>query len=1190
MPKWTKEQEAAIKSRGSNLLVSAAAGSGKTAVLVERILRLIIDDEVNIDELLIVTFTNAAAGEMRERIAQAVIKELENKSPKEEHLRRQLTLLNKATIATLHAFCIEVVRKHFHFIDVDPSFRIGDTTETLILKQEAIEELLEDEYGKEKEEFFGLVEAFGGRREDLELQTLIIKIYDFIQSQPYPLIWLYDKVKCFSMSLSEFEDSLWIKTIKQSILLRIKGIKDLLMEASEICNKPMGPYGYQKAITNDIAIVDNLVSGLELELNSFYQVLLEVNHETLGRCKDIDENLKEDAKKLRNQAKDGIKKLRDDFFAASPEEYVEDLNKFAPMMEHLAYLVEAFHGLYQQKKSDKGIVDFNDLEHFALKLLENQLVAKEYQERFKYIFIDEYQDSNIVQETIIQRIQRDKNLFMVGDVKQSIYRFRLADPTLFIEKYNTFSIREDDPNRRVDLAKNFRSRPEILDGVNLIFKNIMSNTVGEIEYTDEVYLNPGGEFPASPDKALELHIVEKDFVVEDEDIDDLEELEDIEVEAKIVTQRIKDLLKEQIYDAKINTYRKIEYRDIVVLLRATRNWAASFLEVFLQEGLPAYADAGSGYFEAIEVNLFVNLLKVLDNKRQDIPLISVMRSPIGGFTVDELITVRMEYKEKSFFKAITKYIEEKDDFLKEKLVNFIDNVENWSREARYIKMDELIWKLYTDTGYYHYVGAMPGGIQRQANLRILLDRANQFQKTSIRGLFNFITFIEKLQSNKGDMGSAKILSENDNVIRLMSIHKSKGLEFPVVIVAGLGKQFNLRDLNNRMLLHKDLGIGPDYVDPNIRVIRETIAKLAMKDQIKLGSLSEEMRILYVALTRPKDKLILVGSVKQLKRKCKKWGRNLTDYAIAAARTNLDWICSVLMKHEDGYLLRQIAEIETSEKDLFKDNSRWNIEIYNRLDLARERKRLNEGKDTLKDKLKSYKEGAVTPYHKLIEKRLNWSYPQREAVKIPSKLSVTDIKQAHINKIEHLGFKIPQLIKIPKFIDSSNALTAAERGTVLHFVMQHLDLTTQLSKKGIEEQLDGMVKKELLTELEVASVNLEKIENFFSSEIGKRLINAEDINREVPFNIRKTASEVLDGVQSDEPLLVQGVIDCYFKEEEGIVLIDYKSDYVFEGGRDVIVSKYKTQLDLYQEAIELIHGERIKERYIYLFDIDEAVKI
>ncbi|KAB3533440.1 helicase-exonuclease AddAB subunit AddA [Alkaliphilus serpentinus] len=1191
MTRWTKQQQEAINNRGQNLLVSAAAGSGKTAVLVERIIKLIIEDKIHIDEMLIVTFTNAAAGEMRERIAKAILGALEKEGDKDPHIRKQLTLLNKATIATLHSFCIQVVKKHFHAVDIDPSFRIADTTETLILQQEIMEDLIEEEYMKGEETFFNLVEAFGGSKDDAELQQLIMKLHQFIQSQPYPIKWLEEKTQDFMMDVEDFEESLWGKTIKTGIEIQLKGILDLLYEAKEICMNPAGPHVYLEAIEDDIVQVEELMEAVTLRLEDFSIRLQAIEYKTLSRAsKDFDEALKEEVKSLRNKSKDTIKKLLSTYFEAPLQDRIADLKDLYPVMEYLTQLVDIFHNRFRQKKNQKGILDFNDLEHYTLEILEDDLVASEYRQAFSYIFIDEYQDSNIVQETIIRRIKRENNLFMVGDVKQSIYRFRLADPTLFIEKYDSFPADDSGINKRIDLSRNFRSRPEILAGVNFIFKSIMCKTIGEIDYTHDVALHPGREFPTIEEPSLQLHIIEKNLPEEFALEDELEELEDIEVEARIVAKTIKEALQKNIYDDQLGEFRRTQYRDIVVLLRATSNWASVFTEVFMEEGLPSYADINTGYFDAIEVKLFLSLLRILDNKRQDVPLISVMRSPIGGFSVDELITVRARYKEGSYFKAVEKYIKEEEDSLSTKLSTFLQRIGDWSKEARYMKMDEFIWKLFVDSGYYHYVGAMPGGQQRQGNLRVFLDRASQFQNTSIKGLFNFISFIEKLQNSRGDMGSAKILSENDDVIRLMSVHKSKGLEFPVVIVAGLGKQFNLRDASNRLLLHKDLGLGPDYVDHQLRVVRDTIAKLAMKERIKLESLSEEMRILYVALTRPKDKLILVGSVKDIEKKCEGWSRGLGLYGRATAKTALDWIASPLFIHPDGHLLRRLSNKEDSGRVLPHEESNWLIEFHNRGDVIIDKKHKDIEKNQLLDYLNDFNRGLSSNFKEDIYRRLDWIYPNKDAIKIPSKLSVTDIKKLHQNKDGALGYKIPPLIKIPKFIEEKDSLTAAERGTVLHFVLQHLDLKATLTMENILWQIDGMVKRELLTEVEAKSVLVERLVKFFDSPIGKRLLNAEEIYREVPFNLRMKAADFISDISIQEDLLVQGVIDCYFIEDDKAVLLDYKSDRILEGMEDVIVANYKEQLLLYKEAIEKISRTHVKESYLYLFDIDKAVKV
>lgn len=1192
MKNWTKEQKAAIDARESNLLVSAAAGSGKTAVLVERIIQIILQDKMDIDKLLIVTFTNAAAGEMRERIGDAIVKELEKQDENEEHLRRQITLLNKASITTLHAFCIEVVKKHFHFIDIDPTFRIGDVTETSILQLEALEELLENEYEKSNPSFIELVERFGGTREDTPLQDLILKIYRFIQSQPKPYQWLKDRVEDFNLDLENFEKSLWVYTIKEGIEIHLKGAIDLLKEAKELCNRPDGPSKYAEAIEDDIKQIEDLQRILEEGIETFYKKIGGFKHKALGRGKqEVSEVLKEEVKSLREKVKDILKAIKKDIFALSPQEYLEDLKILYPLMLYLWQLVESFGRLYANKKNERGIVDFNDLEHYALTILENHKAAKEYQDRFQYIFIDEYQDSNIVQETLIHAIKREDNIFMVGDVKQSIYRFRLADPTLFIEKYESFQLGEGALNRRIDLSKNFRSRKEVLAGANYLFKHIMSKTLGEINYNEEAYLYEGRSFEAIKDPSIEVKIIEKDFEFEEEIEGEIEELEDIEVEARIVASRIKELLKEEIYDSEEKKHRPIQYKDIVVLMRTTQNWAETFLETFIRENIPAYADASTGYFEAIEINMFMNLLKIIDNKRQDLPLLSVMRSPIGKFAVGQLMEIRICHKEGSFYEAMEAYISVHDDDLTKKLKSFIIQLNQWADEARFMKIDEFIWKLFIDTGYFYYVGAMPGGQQKQANLRILLDRASQFEKTSIKGLFNFIKFIEKLERNKGDMGAAKILGENDNVVRIMSIHKSKGLEFPVVITAGLGKNFNLRDINADVLMHKDLGLGPKFVDLKLRTYRDTIAKLAMRDKIKMESLSEEMRILYVAMTRPIDKLILVGSTKNLIKQVEKWSKNINPYTLSSARNYLDWIGMVVTKHPDGEPLRQAAEIELQSDKLMEDSSRWSISILNRQHIVLEELKTTDLKKDIREKLENFQLEEFTPFKEKIDAILNWKYPHERATTIPSKLSVSQIKKSTIANMDSISYSIPNLVRRPKFMEDTKAFTAAEKGTILHFVLQHLDFKMVENQNYLKEQMEMMIAKELLTEEEAKTVDIAKIEGLLASDLGKRMIRSNKIFREVPFNIKKKASDVILGLEDcDESLLVQGIIDCYFEEDGKLVLVDYKSDYIPNGDISIILKKYEIQLQLYREALEKITGKEVKESYLYLLDINRAVEL
>ncbi|MBB6217673.1 ATP-dependent helicase/nuclease subunit A [Anaerosolibacter carboniphilus] len=1193
MVRWTEGQQQAIDARKSNLLVAAAAGSGKTAVLVERIIQLIIKDRVDIDGLLIVTFTNAAAGEMRERIGAALLQEMEKGNENEEHLRRQMNLLNRASISTLHSFCIDVVRKYFHLLEVDPNFRIGDSTETSIMKMEAIEELFEGEYEKSDDTFIGLVERFGATKHDLPLQGLVMGLYEFIQSQPYPLNWLKEKIEDFSMDLFQFEESPWYQAIRDQIEVELMGAKEAFEEGKLGCEKSGGPEGYREAILDDLRIVEELLIGIRTSLSCFYEVLQTVNHKRLGKIpKGVEETLKDEVKAAREKGKDILKGIHESVLSKKPEAYIQDLNDLYPYMVYLFQMINDFHQLYKEKKQEKGIVDFNDLEHFALDALTHEQVAKEYQRKFEYIFVDEYQDSNIVQETILSHIKKEDNLFMVGDVKQSIYRFRLADPSLFIQKYETFERAEGTICRRIDLSKNFRSRVQIIDGVNYIFKHIMTKEFGEIDYDESAYLYKGADDQPIEDPSIELFLLDKGSQFDEEELlEELEALEDPMMEARIAAKRIKELLNTQIFDHKLQEYRQVEYRDIVILLRTTKSWAQGFLETFMAEGIPAYADVNAGYFETIEINIFMNLLKLVDNKRQDIPLLSVMRSPIGGFTTEELIQIRIQSKSPTYFEAVQAYMEQDSDELQKKLRDFMDRLRSWKDASRYLNIDELIWKLLIDTGYYYYVGSMPGGIQRQANLRILFDRARQFQKTSIKGLFHFIKFIDKLQSSSGDMGTAKILSENDNVVRIMSIHKSKGLEFPVVFVAGMGKQFNLMDINAPVLFHKELGVGPKYVDPDLRHYTDTIAKIAMKNRIRLETLSEEMRILYVAYTRPKDKLILIGSITNVKNAVKRWMKPMNPFHLSKAKRYLDWVCPALMRHQDGEALRGLVDTHWRPGKIIEDPSHWKITLLGPQDVRREEREKNILKRDFQELLRNFNMETASEFKEVIHQRLNWIYPYDVATKIPSKLSVSEIKRLSSKKLEYLGHTIPPLTRMPKFMEGKKQFTGAEKGIIVHFVMQHVDLRRIHTLEEIEIQIKEMVEKELLKAEEAASVDREKIVKFFRTSIGQRILQSPRVFREVPFNYMGKAKDVVPELEGlKENLLIQGVIDCYFEEEDGIVLVDYKTDYMGQDNVEEIVTQYRVQIDLYRDALEAILNKKVKEAYLYLFHLDKEVKL
>ncbi len=1269
MREWTKEQENAITARNSNLLVAAAAGSGKTAVLVERIIQLIIKDKVDIDRMLVATFTHAAAGEMRERISAALLAELEKKDENEEHLRNQMNLLNRASINTLHAFCTDVVRKYFHLIDVDPNFRIGDSTETSIMKLEALDELLESEYEKESSSFLSLVEMFGGGKDDAPLQNLVLQAYEFIQSKPNQLIWLKTRAGDFNMNEEEFARCPWVQSLIQQLRINLSGARDLFSEALQITEMVQGPLAYQPALIEDVQTIEQLLMALNQGISSLYEQLATVQYPRLGRVsKDTDAVLQEEVKELRAQGKKVIETIQSKIFFQSPKQFHQDLNELYSEIEYLCTLLTHFTMLYRGKKSDKGIVDFNDLEHYALDILAQKEVAEEYQRKYAYIFVDEYQDSNLVQEIILNCIKKEDNLFLVGDVKQSIYRFRLADPSLFLGKYADFQTGAEGLNRRIDLRKNFRSRREIIEGINCIFKQIMSRHFGEIEYDEDAYLYPGVDCQddtsgdtASP--ALELYLIEKKPALLDADeepaVEEVEEPGAIELEARVVAARIQELCGQSFYDSQQACYRPLEYRDIVVLMRATRQRADVFAETFRAVGIPVYADVDRGYFQTLEINIFMNLLKVIDNKRQDIPLLSVLRSPIGKFAIDDLIAIRVGSQGVTYYEAIEEYIAQHSDELQVRLEAFICQLNAWKEAARYTAMDELIWKLLLETGYYYYVGAMPGGMQRQANLRVLFNRASQFQTTSLKGLFHFIKFVDKMQAGSGDMGMAKILGENDNVVRIMSIHKSKGLEFPVVILAGMGNGFNLSDTKASVLFHKDLGIGPYYVNPEMRIKKDTIARFAMKNIIKMESLAEEMRILYVACTRARDKLIMVGSLSDLPRRAKTWSKKISPFQLAQARCHLDWVGPVVLRHRDGLKVRELAVVNWEDREFSTEEFRWRVEIISRSQATQ-----GEGQQPTTDRdfqkiLQDFQPTQNSPEQELIEQRLNWQYPYREAVRIPSKLSVSQIKNMQARGLASLGLNIPQMAKRPRFITAEiagaggSSFSGAEKGSIMHFVMQHLDLKRlsnligerqrtsgvpegcnligerqrtsgvpegcNISGQGAPEvpatlnsdqrehrwypkgegcsgeeiaaQIREMVKQELLREEEAAEVDVARVWNFFRSDLGQRVLKAGKIYREVPFNLVCRASSIIAGLENcEEELLLQGVIDLYFWEGEEMVLVDYKTDWITSENREELIDKYRNQVELYKTALENIQGHPVKDSYLYLFYCDEEVKL
>ena len=1185
---WTKEQQQAIYEKGRNILVAAAAGSGKTAVLVERIINKIINEQVDIDQLLVVTFTNAAAAEMRERVLNAIYKKIDE-DPENERLQRQITLLNKSSICTIDSFCLDVVKNNFFELDISQNFRIGDTTEIEILKQDVIEDIFEEKYENQDEDFKTLINTYTSYKDDTPLKELILKIYTYIQSNPFPEAWLNEKIEMFN--LKEKLDQDFSKTIWGQMLLKeveeiiTDGIIKLKAESKKLSVEEELKTYYQ-IINDDIEKLEMIKTNLD-SWNKAYELVTELKFKTWVSNKKITLEEKDIAKEIRDEVKDSLKKVTDKILIFNSEEANQDINDMYEILKKLEKLILEFGTMFEKAKKDRNIADFSDIEHNALKILLNENkepteIAKKYQEKYKEIAIDEYQDSNLVQEYILTSVSNGKNIFMVGDVKQSIYKFRQARPDLFLNKYKNYKLKEnieDNDNLKIQLFKNFRSREEVLDFTNLIFENIMSEDLGELNYDENEYLNLGANYQeTNQDLKAEIDILNLDEEENIEDIDEeeTERLEDIEIEAEFVAQRIKELIdnKFQVYDVKKQEKRDIQYKDIVVLLRSTKQSAPIFEKAIQNKNISVFSDSSAEYLESVEIQTIIDLLKIIDNPLQEIPLVAVMRSSIGKFTDNDLVKIRLSDKYDNFYNTMLKSQNDVDDELKNKIETFLNNLEMWRHEQEYLALDELIWKIYNDTGFYNYVALMTNGELRQANLKMLFEIAKQCESTSFKGLYNFINYIEKIKTSSKDMDSAKIIGENDNVVRIMSIHKSKGLEFPVVFLSGTGKQFNMQDLNDKILLHPEIGIGVKYIDYDRQIEYDTLSKQAMRNQIMLETLSEEMRVLYVALTRAKEKLIITGYSKNDADKQKKIDKDMSRYnkinpiLLKKYKSYMDWIRLVYLYNKADNL----AELKFYKKsDIIKNN-----QDTDKNEIVSEEiiKQLNDFK------INEQKSNEII-------KKLKYEYPYKKLTILPNKTSITEIKNAKLNKEEQYE------IEKPKFLqnDADIRITGSEKGTLIHLCMQKLDIRkSNYTIDDIRKLVNDLEFKQIITPLEAEAININKVYKFTQSSIWKDILQAKEVEREKPFYINLPANEVY-GDEFEGKVLVQGIIDLYYIDKnDNLILVDYKTDYVENNDENILVDKYKIQLELYKRALESAMERKVKKMYIYSTYLNKEILI
>jgi helicase-exonuclease AddAB, AddA subunit, Firmicutes type len=1198
--KWTNEQLQAIQEKNSNILVAAAAGSGKTAVLVERIIHKIIDEQMDIDKILVVTFTNAAASEMRERILEAIYKKLEE-NPENVHLQRQIILLNKASICTIHSFCLDVIHNHFYEIDLPSNFKIADTAEIDLLKQEVLDDLFEQKYTENDKNFIELLENYTNYRGDEALQELVLKIYKFIQSSPFPIKWLQEKLELLKIEDKDISQTIWGKLIIQTVDDDIQeSIMQLEVTKSKMALYPEMTKFYQ-TISEDIINLQDLQKYNSWD--ELYIKLLNFNFSKWPVDKKVINDLKEDSKEIRDKVKKHIKEKTAKLLSCSQEQAVKDLKIITPILEKLSNLVTEFTKNFAEKKKEKNCIDFNDIEHFALKILldENNNpteVAKKYKEKFEEIAIDEYQDSNLVQEAILTSISKGNNIFMVGDVKQSIYKFRQARPELFLQKYDEYKNKEEkaqEDNLKIQLFRNFRSRQNILNITNLVFESIMSKELGDINYNENEYLNYGANYPEPEEIKNYAGIAELDIIdlKEDESItafegeedeEEQERVEDDVLEAKFVANKIQELLNSNymVFDKK-QGYRKIRPKDIVILLRATSNLSPIYEKELSDLELPVFSDTSGTYLDTVEIQTILSVLKIIDNPLQDIPLVVVLRSSICNFTDNDLITIRLTDRNCNFYEALIKTRLICDGDLKNKIESFLEKLEKWKSISQYMPLDEFIWQIYLDTGYYQYVGLLPNGAMRQANLKTLFEKAKQYEKASFKGLFNFIQFIDKLKKQNGDLASAKLIGENEDVIKIMSIHKSKGLEFPVVFLCNSHKKFNMQDLNDNILLHQDIGFGPTIMDTTRKIKYSSIAKDAIKLKMKQETLSEEQRILYVALTRAKEKLYITGRSKDFTKYVQDKNKVLEMYEsenikldaklMKKANSYLDWIMYVYLFNQgrtitlkgESYKLSDIITLNVSnKKDLLKALAKE--EVVEQIDL----------KEKIEQILKNKSDEENKKSEQALKELLEWKYDYIVDTTLPTKSSVTKIKQEKIKLEEMLkGIESEEVeykkSYTPKFMQEDKKISSAEKGTLVHLCIQRLDERKDYELKDIQNMILNLVEKEIITQNEADAIDVNLIYQYTKSQLFEELRKAKEVHKEQPFYINIPAKDVVSEAEnSKKNILVQGIIDLYYIDKnDNLVLIDFKTDYISNepNAKEKILDKYKVQLEIYKTALE-----------------------
>lgn len=1249
---WTADQKSVIENRKGTLLVSAAAGSGKTAVLVQRILEWVVTEGRDIDEFLVVTFTRAAASQMRNKIRKA-LEELQERQPDNQHVIKQLSLIHHADITTIDSFCKELVSEHFQELEIDPSMRIMDETEGVLMQEDVLERVLEQAYERQSKEMQELHQYLNAIRSDDSIRNLLRRIQRQAESFPYPLQWLEQAEQdALVWEETELEQQPWIQMLVidiQSMMEEVRDIPPQVLAEYQCLDSAWRPKAYEKYCTyfqEECRMLESIAEASSyIELQRAFDNRNRVYKRFIWKNSGIPEShyLTE-----LWEAYSKVKKEASSYVSLTTAEIGEQQKGVSRVLHTILELTKSFLAEYKKEKTSKNCMDFSDVEHYALSVLvketaEGRLVltetAEQLQASYVEILIDEYQDSNDLQEAILTSIARREqeeysNLFMVGDMKQSIYKFRMARPKLFQEKYERFSSdwTEDTLVRKVELKQNFRSRRTVLEAVNAVFYQIMTKSLGGMDYDHLAALVPGREFQENETEAdyrtevLFLDALSEAIPTEAASQENLppqpemeEESDKIELEARLAAVRIHELCDSAnplpVWDEELQGYRPCMYRDIVILLRTIKGWSETFSRVLSDAGIPVYAESGKGYFDSVEVKNLLCMLAVIDNARDDIALAGVLGSPMVSITDEALADMRSRYRKGSLWDVLHACVkmEDFDSASKEKLERFFARLKMWKEQKTYSTIRELIWSILNETGYYTYVGAMPNGQRRQGNILKLIEKASAYENTSYRGLFDFLRYIERMKITEQDFGEAVVLGANDNLVRIMTVHKSKGLEFPVVFLCGCGKRMNQRDAEETVLVDADCYLGVNYKHLEEHYYERTEKRNYLSRHIKEENLAEELRILYVAMTRAQEKLILIGSVDSaMAKKNEEYqylygqfkGRFLekttpdeTDlstlnpfgkYLIAKAGSYLSWMvqCIIgLQKVKQDCLVYRIVTPENLDSLLVKEM----VRLGKTEAIWEERTSFQGSRETEEE----------------IQHRFQWSYSHPMAATMKGKLSVSEIKKMSqiIDEPESMlwllsedgqekGLASEELLTEAQHPDGTQRAGAAY-GTLVHLVMEKLSFLHKEKYEQVQQGLQELRDRQILTDEELALIPVKKIYHMLNSELGIRMKRAEQagqLYREQQFVIGIPMNQIYKDSTEEDLELVQGIIDAYFEEDGELVLMDYKTDRVsLEGGAEELIRKYHAQLQYYKRTLEQLTGKRVKETYIYSFSLEQVIR-